>query len=135
MRWLDGINDSMDTSLSKLWEMVKDRCSPWGCKEMDMTEQLNHRLSFSEACGIFPDQRLNPGSPVLTGRFLTTGPPAKSLMLVYCLFSPLEWKFHENSGLGFCLLLHPQGQASRRQALNKCLMFIKRREPSQTSLG
>ena len=42
MRWLDGITDSMDMSLSKLQELVMDRslacCSPWGCKELDMTE-------------------------------------------------------------------------------------------------
>ena len=42
MRWLDGITDSVDMSLSKLREMVKHRETwcPWGCKELDMTEQL-----------------------------------------------------------------------------------------------
>ena len=45
MRWLDGITNSMDMSLSKL--RVGDGqgglvcCSPWGCKELDVTEWLN----------------------------------------------------------------------------------------------
>ena len=37
-----------------------------------------HRLSCPAACEIFPDQGLNPWSPTLAGRFLTTGPPGKS---------------------------------------------------------
>ena len=42
MRWLHGITDSMDMSLSKFREIVKDReawraATPWGCKELDTT--------------------------------------------------------------------------------------------------
>ena len=46
MRWLDGITDSMDMGLGGLLGVGYGQgslvcCSPWGRKELDMTERLN----------------------------------------------------------------------------------------------
>ena len=52
MRWLDNITNSVDMSLGKLVEIVKDRecgtCrSPCSHKELDMTEQLKSNMTDS----------------------------------------------------------------------------------------
>ena len=59
MRWLDGITDSMDKSVSKLWDGDGQGslvcCSPWACKEQDTTEWLNNNnfiLYFHVKCTV-----------------------------------------------------------------------------------
>ena len=46
MRCLDGITNSVDMGLGRLWQLVMGHedlacCGSWGCKELDTTERLN----------------------------------------------------------------------------------------------
>ena len=54
MRWLDGITDSMDVSLSELQVLDDGQgglayCDSWGRKESDTTERLNCALDSQQA--------------------------------------------------------------------------------------
>ena len=70
MRWLDGITDLMDMSLSKLMRVGDGQgslasCSPWGGKESDMTERLTED---------FPDGPVVKSLPMQGVRALTGEP-------------------------------------------------------------
>ena len=68
MRWLDGITDSMDMSLSKLWEMGEGQerlacCCPWDHKKSDTTEQQHHPGEWMNEQNL--KERKETPSPVL----------------------------------------------------------------------
>ena len=93
MRWLDGITDSVDMSLSKLWELVMDGqgslafCSPWGCKELDMTEWQN----WTEHIKLIPASTLcHPNTEV----FLYPEASYSTSSLVPSLFMTKNIPFH-----------------------------------------
>ena len=64
MRWLDGITDSMDMSLVKLWEIVRDRegwrAAVHAVAELDTTDRLSNNIPLQ---GVpFPSSRPRPVS-------------------------------------------------------------------------
>ena len=69
-----------------MWASPCGGFSCWGAQPVDLWDSylqnvgsvvVAHGLSFSMACGIFPDKGIKSMSPALIGRFLLTAPPGK----------------------------------------------------------
>ena len=94
MRWLDGITNSMDMSLSKLWEFGDGQgglvcCGPWGRKESDTTEWLNNNCLLVKLNWLFGYWRRSP---------LENGQMGLSYVVKtgFCLCSERKWLSKRN---------------------------------------
>ena len=97
MRWMHSIIDTMDMSLSKLWEVDREEqgslacCSPWSHKESDTTEQLkskNNQYIMLKQCVLPILLRTTPDQFVHLG----CG-PTQPLAITYDV--PIHWSLKE----------------------------------------
>ena len=101
VRWLGGITDSVDMSLSKLPGVVDGQgslacCSPWGCKESTTTGQLND----SKDTSVVPKLR-SPGLELVTYKSVPHEPSEQNLSLFLSTQHPPERRHSINNFLNW----------------------------------
>ena len=119
MRWLNGIIDSMDMSLSNLGDGEGQGglmcCSPWGRKKSDTTERLNNKLSrngLSPPKTVSPQSSKSPTNPLIfLSKFPIRWKPWALTLISHCTFTELwapshrrpAWTVCPRNGVGMAL--------------------------------
>ena len=83
MRWLNGVTESMDMSMSKLWEMVQDR-EAWHASVHGVTNSQTWLSNWTTTI-----------KPQLSGKLLGGSPPA-SPVVPFCALEPTDAFFSNN---------------------------------------